>query len=233
MRRFYLGLEGGPFAGAGRSPIPLLGFARRVAYLWRSYLAARYLQARRRFVIFVRYPYEALKIPPRFRGHIELVRDPSTGRALCFACKLCERACPSDCIAVEGVKLEGAKKRSVSAYKLDFTKCSLCGSCVEACRDGAPTPLQAMFADPQPTVVSQATPGEGEKIVVGPIDVELVRRERSTRLAHQMMAHLRTEAHPVYRCPGYPAASFGSRTEFTYKDNEETIEQAKKQRGYK
>jgi NADH-quinone oxidoreductase subunit I len=35
------------------------------------------------------------------------------------------------------VKLEGAKKRSVSAYNLDFTKCSLCGSCVEACRDGA------------------------------------------------------------------------------------------------
>jgi formate hydrogenlyase subunit 6/NADH:ubiquinone oxidoreductase subunit I len=34
-------------------------------------------------------------------------------------------------------KLEGAKKRSVSQYILDFTKCSLCGSCVEACRDGA------------------------------------------------------------------------------------------------
>jgi len=87
--------------------------------------------------VTVRYPYETLEIPPRFRGHIELVRDPSTGRALCFACKLCERACPSDCITVEGVKLEGAKKRSVSAYNLDFTKCSLCGSCVEACRDGA------------------------------------------------------------------------------------------------
>ncbi len=87
--------------------------------------------------VTVHYPHETLPIPPRFRGHIELVRDPSTGRAVCFACKLCERACPSDCISVEGVKLEGAKKRSVSSYKLDFTKCSLCGSCVEACRDGA------------------------------------------------------------------------------------------------
>ncbi len=88
-------------------------------------------------IVTVQYPHEVLKMPARFRGHIELVRDPSTGRAVCFACKLCERACPSDCITVEGVKLEGAKKRSVSKYILDFTKCSLCGSCVEACRDGA------------------------------------------------------------------------------------------------
>jgi len=87
--------------------------------------------------VTVRYPRQTLKIPARFRGHIELVKDPTTGRAICFACKLCERACPSDCITVEGAKLDGAKKRSVTKYVLDFTKCSLCGSCVEACRDGA------------------------------------------------------------------------------------------------
>jgi NADH-quinone oxidoreductase subunit I len=88
-------------------------------------------------IVTVQYPHATLKIPPRFRGHIELVRDPTTGKAICFACKLCERACPSDCITVEGAKLDGAKKRSVTSYRLDFTKCSLCGSCVEACRDGA------------------------------------------------------------------------------------------------
>lgn len=87
--------------------------------------------------VTVQYPHEALKMPARFRGHIELVRDPETGKPKCFACKLCERACPSDCITVEGAKLEGAKKRSVTHYVLDFTKCSLCGSCVEACRDNA------------------------------------------------------------------------------------------------
>jgi NADH-quinone oxidoreductase subunit I len=87
--------------------------------------------------VTVHYPHESLKMPARFRGHIELVRDPDTGKPLCFACKLCERACPSDCITVEGAKLEGAKKKSVTQYVLDFTKCSLCGSCVEACRDGA------------------------------------------------------------------------------------------------
>jgi NADH-quinone oxidoreductase subunit I len=85
--------------------------------------------------VTVQYPHQALKMPPRFRGHIELVRDPETGLAKCYACKLCERACPSDCIAVDGAKLEGAKKKSVTLYTLDFTKCSLCGACVEACRD--------------------------------------------------------------------------------------------------
>jgi NADH-quinone oxidoreductase subunit I len=87
--------------------------------------------------VTTQYPHETLPIPARFRGHIELVLDPETGKAKCYACKLCERACPSDCILVDGAKLEGAKKKSVTEYRLDFTKCSLCGSCVEACRDGA------------------------------------------------------------------------------------------------
>src|SRR6476661_7064256 len=87
--------------------------------------------------VTVHYPHETLKIPPRFRGHIELVRDPQTGIAKCFVCKLCEKACPSDCITVDGIKPEGAKRKTVTSYRLDFTKCSLCGSCVEACRDGA------------------------------------------------------------------------------------------------
>jgi NADH-quinone oxidoreductase subunit I len=87
--------------------------------------------------VTVHYPHESLKMPKRFRGHIELVRDPSTGIAKCFVCKLCEKACPSDCITVEGIKPEGAKRKTVTYYRLDFTKCSLCGSCVEACRDSA------------------------------------------------------------------------------------------------
>jgi NADH-quinone oxidoreductase subunit I len=84
-------------------------------------------------VITVQYPRQTLKMPARFRGHIELAMDPETGKSLCTACKLCERACPSDCIAVDGAKLDGAKTKSVTDYKLNFTTCSLCGSCIEAC----------------------------------------------------------------------------------------------------
>jgi NADH-quinone oxidoreductase subunit I len=87
--------------------------------------------------VTVHYPHQALKMAKRYRGHIILVRDPATGKSLCVACKSCEKACPSDCIVVEGIKREGEKKKSVTEFKLDFTKCSLCGSCVEACHADA------------------------------------------------------------------------------------------------
>jgi NADH-quinone oxidoreductase subunit I len=83
--------------------------------------------------VTVHYPHETLTLPKRYRGHIILVRDPVTGKSLCVACKSCEKACPSDCIVVEGIKREGEKKKSVTDFKLNFTTCSLCGSCVEAC----------------------------------------------------------------------------------------------------
>ena len=83
--------------------------------------------------VTVHYPHETLPMPKRYRGHVILVRDPETGKSLCIACKSCEKACPSDCLVVEGVKREGEKKKSVTDFHLDFSKCSLCGSCVEVC----------------------------------------------------------------------------------------------------
>jgi len=83
--------------------------------------------------VTVHYPHQSLKMAKRYRGHIMLVKDAITGRSLCIACKSCEKACPSDCIVVDGFKREGEKRKSVSEFKLDFTKCSLCGACVEVC----------------------------------------------------------------------------------------------------
>jgi len=83
--------------------------------------------------VTVHYPRQTLPIPDRYRGHVELVRDPQTGMSLCIACKSCEKACPSGCIAVEGVKRDGEKRKSPTEFQVDFTRCSLCGSCVEVC----------------------------------------------------------------------------------------------------
>jgi NADH-quinone oxidoreductase subunit I len=83
--------------------------------------------------VTVHYPHQSLKMSKRYRGHVVLVRDPETGKSLCVACKSCEKACPSDCIVVEGIKREGERKKSVTDFKLNFTTCSLCGSCVEVC----------------------------------------------------------------------------------------------------
>jgi NADH-quinone oxidoreductase subunit I len=83
--------------------------------------------------VTLHYPHQSLKMSKRYRGHVVLLRDPETGKSLCVACKSCEKACPSDCIVVEGIKKEGEKKKSVTDFKVNFTTCSLCGSCVEVC----------------------------------------------------------------------------------------------------
>ena len=53
-------------------------------------------------------------------------------------------------------------------------------------------------------LLADASPGPGERIVVAPIDVSSLRHERQTRIGHQMLAHLRTEAYPVYGGGRYP-----------------------------
>lgn len=87
-------------------------------------------------VVTVPYPYETITMPDRYRGHVELIEDEE-GKPKCIVCMACQRACPSACISLNGEKVEGSKKKALTAYNLDFTKCSLCGSCVEACKFGA------------------------------------------------------------------------------------------------
>jgi predicted amidohydrolase len=66
-------------------------------------------------------------------------------------------------------------------------------------------PGGSMIVDFDGRVLSQAEPGPGERIVVGPVDLAAVRMERQRREGHQMLAHLRTEAYPAYARPIYPA----------------------------
>ena len=84
-------------------------------------------------IVTVQYPREEIDITPNYRGHIDLVLDPEKNTFLCISCGMCEKSCPSDCIKVKGEKLEGKKKKTLVLFELDFTKCSLCGTCVEVC----------------------------------------------------------------------------------------------------
>jgi formamidase len=58
-------------------------------------------------------------------------------------------------------------------------------------------------------LLAEASPGPGERIVVAPIDITALRHERATRRGHAVLAHLRTEAYPVYATHRYPP--FGKR----------------------
>ncbi len=86
--------------------------------------------------VTVQYPYQTLKMHEGFRGHIELIGDEE-GNPNCIVCMMCQRACPSNCISIAGKKVEGQKKKELTKYILDFTTCSLCGSCVESCNFNA------------------------------------------------------------------------------------------------
>ncbi len=89
--------------------------------------------------ITLQYPHVAVKMYPRYRGHIELIKDPETGTHRCTTCGMCEKGCPSNCISVKSEKVPGVKGRVLRSYILNFTTCSLCGQCVENCKFDAIT----------------------------------------------------------------------------------------------
>ena len=78
-------------------------------------------------------------------------------------------------------------------------------------------------------LLAEASAGPGERIVVAPIDISALRHERATRRGHHMLAHLRTEAYPVYAAHGYPPAMRpGARSaELWYERNVELIDEAR------
>jgi len=89
--------------------------------------------------VTLQYPHESLKMTPRYRGHIEFIRNPDTGTHNCVSCGMCAKGCPSNCITVNSKKVPGVKGKVLTSYILNFTTCSLCGQCVENCKFGAIT----------------------------------------------------------------------------------------------
>jgi len=75
-------------------------------------------------------------------------------------------------------------------------------------------------------VLAEATPGPGERIVTAAIDISALRHERETRVGHHMLAHLRTDAYPVYRQPLYPPED---RAALSYAENQRRIARAKEE----
>ena len=134
-------------------------FADVVKGLWSLvvglFITGRYALSRKKTV---RYPFAVVEKEntDTFRGPIELVglpKDPGTPK--CISCMLCVQACPSGCITVKKqaapvmtpeqqkefdeatARGENPKKptapRNPALWHYDFTYCSLCACCVEAC----------------------------------------------------------------------------------------------------
>ena len=72
-----------------------------------------------------RYPFEALELPPGFRGKVVMNAD------LCIGCGLCVRDCPA--FALYLTRLGGKDFR----IEYDPARCAYCGQCALSCRRGA------------------------------------------------------------------------------------------------
>jgi NADH-quinone oxidoreductase subunit I len=84
-------------------------------------------------VVTVQYPRKRIVLSSAYRGHTELKRFADTGTHNCIACGACERECPSGVIKVQGIKRHAKSPKVATHYFIDFSRCSLCGLCVEIC----------------------------------------------------------------------------------------------------
>lgn len=92
-------------------------------------------------------------------------------------------------------------------------------------------PGGSMVIDYDGRVLSQADPGPGEQITVGPIDLAALRHERERRRGHDMMAHLRTETYKAYSKSIYPPCTGNS--PITIERNNDSIATGKQNKNSK
>jgi NADH-quinone oxidoreductase subunit I len=116
----------------GRVATAVQGMAKGMKITLRHYL--RFSE-----VVTQQYPENraTLKLPPRFRGKVYLLRDPEKGTWRCTACGLCVKACPNNSLTVKREKDPETNKFKLAGYYYHFERCTLCGLCVDTCKFSA------------------------------------------------------------------------------------------------
>jgi NADH-quinone oxidoreductase subunit I len=80
----------------------------------------------------IQYPDERREMAPRFRGLPSLRSDPETNEALCVACGLCARVCPTSCLEMNVIPSEEGD-RELGEFILRSGRCMFCGLCAQVC----------------------------------------------------------------------------------------------------
>ncbi len=79
------------------------------------------------------YPKDRPLVAERYRGAPRLNNNPETGETLCIACNLCALACPEQLIVVGWEREEGTRRKVLTTFTYDLSRCMFCGLCEDAC----------------------------------------------------------------------------------------------------
>jgi NADH-quinone oxidoreductase subunit I len=79
------------------------------------------------------YPLERPQVAERYRGAPRLDVNPETNETLCIACDLCAVACPENLIVVGSVRNEVTRRKELTTFTYDLSRCMFCGLCEDAC----------------------------------------------------------------------------------------------------
>lgn len=79
------------------------------------------------------YPAERPKVAERYRGAPRLNNHPETGETLCISCDLCAIACPEQLIVVTSERNPQTRRKELTDFTYDLSRCMFCGLCEDAC----------------------------------------------------------------------------------------------------
>lgn len=79
------------------------------------------------------YPQERPMVAERYRGAPRLNTNPETSETLCIACNLCSLACPENLIVVGFDRDEESRRKVLTHFTYDLSRCMFCGCCEDAC----------------------------------------------------------------------------------------------------
>jgi len=86
-----------------------------------------------KYIYTEQYPTERPKVAERYRGAPRLNINPDTNETLCISCNLCALACPENLIVVTSVRNEQTRRKELTEFTYDLSRCMFCGLCEDAC----------------------------------------------------------------------------------------------------